>query len=81
MQIWLQVGKSNQSHFWLNIIMNIFLGKILMDIKVDVEKQLELFKIAFDHFENRDIQTLESIKTDLEAENQKLKSIQNLVNQ
>ena len=61
--------------------MNIFLGKILMDIKVDVEKQLELFKIAFDHFENRDIQTLESIKTDLEAENQKLKSIQNLVNQ
>ena len=52
-----------------------------MDIKGDVEKQLELFKIAFDHFENRDIQTLESIKTDLEAENQKLIYIQNLVNQ
>ena len=61
--------------------MNIFLGKLLMNIKGDVEKQLELFKIAFDHFEKRDIQTLESIKTDLEAENQKLKSIQNLVNQ
>ena len=52
-----------------------------MNIKGDVEKQLELFKIAFDHFEKRDIQTLESIKSDLEEENQKLKSIQNLVNQ
>ena len=61
--------------------MNIFLGKLLMNIKGDVEKQLELFKIAFDHFEKRDIQTLESIKSDLEAENKKLKSIQNLVNQ
>ena len=61
--------------------MNIFLGKLLMNIKGDVEKQLELFKIAFDHFEKRDIQTLESIKSDLEEENQKLKSIQNLVNQ
>ena len=61
--------------------MNIFLDKLLMDIKEDVEKQLELFKIAFDNFEKRDIQTLESIKSDLEEENQKLKSIQNLVNQ
>ena len=52
-----------------------------MEIKLDVEKQLELFKIAFEHFDKRDIQTLESIKTDLEAENEKLKSIQNLVNQ
>lgn len=52
-----------------------------MEIKEDVEKQLELFKIAFDNFEKRDIQTLESIKSDLEKENQKLKSIQNLVNQ
>ena len=61
--------------------MKIFLDKLLMEIKEDVEKQLELFKIAFDHFEKRDIQTLESIKSDLEKENQKLKSIQNLVNQ
>ena len=61
--------------------MKIFLDKLLMEIKEDVEKQLELFKIAFDHFEKRDIQTLESIKSDLEEENQKLKSIQNLVNQ
>ena len=61
--------------------MNIFLDKLLLEIKEDVENQLELFKIAFDHFEKRDIQTLESIKSDLEEENQKLKSIQNLVNQ
>ena len=61
--------------------MNIFLDKLLLEIKEDVENQLELFKIAFDHFEKRDIQTLESIKSDLEAENKKLKSIQNLVNQ
>ena len=62
--------------------MKIYLiDKLIMEIKLDVEKQLELFKIAFEHFEKRDIQTLESIKTDLEAENEKLKSIQNLVNQ
>ena len=74
------MGRNNQSHSDFTL-MNIFLDKLLMDIKGDVEKQLELFKIAFDHFEKRDIQTLESIKSDLEAENQKLKSIQNLVNQ
>lgn len=52
---------------------------LLAEIKNDVEKQLQLIKIAFEDVSKADVVALESVKMDLKTELIKLKTIQNLV--
>ena len=51
---------------------------LLAEIKNDVEKQLQLIKIAFEDVSKADVVALESVKMDLKTELIKLKTIQNL---
>lgn len=54
--------------------------QLLNEIKLDVEKQLTLFKTALADVAKADVVTLESVKMDLKTELIKLKSLANLVN-
>ena len=49
------------------------------EIKLDVEKQLGLFKTSLEDVAKADVVTLESVKMDLKTELIKLKSLANLV--
>ena len=62
------------------IIYDITSDVLITEIKTDVEKQLELFKAAFENVDKADVVTLESVKMDLKTELIKLKSLANLVN-
>ena len=60
--------------YWLLIS-----DQLLNEIKLDVEKQLGLFKTALEDVAKADVVTLESVKMDLKTELIKLKSLANLV--
>ena len=53
--------------------------QLLNEFKLDVEKQLGLFKTSLEDVAKADVVTLESVKMDLKTELIKLKSLANLV--